>query len=738
MTLKKKDLSTGEFCKIFGMISVGVIIGVACGKSPLGMFVGAAGVVFLLFISLSMISYVVSPIKKTQQKGGSHLFFPIVILTQIFKYRLKSEEKNSMNEATEPVEEAQRPSTPLETVSSSRDPTVSHIRRIGDLFKDRTERVAFSIKDMTTQHWTTTKQFVSQAIFPRRNNMQVALPEENPQKVFGERSSSKGFLRRGIEKILYFGITAIRKDNILLVAEKGLPIGRLLPYGENWEDLLWDTLLLEAVHKGNVKKVKALMKVLTQEALYQYLCHKDFVEWGPLQWAAFYVKGDPKEENQKAILTALIKAIAPQVRVPLLCQLEYGFYLAFIDKMAIVQVMNCLSEEERYVFLSQVHPLWGDIPLMAFDCKEELEALLESCPNAPLWQYLTHKNCFGRTVFLEWLPCSDGLGSDAARMVDYLLSLVPEGQREALLAYHDQGKKAMWFAQANGLCNVVRLLEKYGIPRRVPKLSQIEKEAVVNRWRAIPLEEQQALFRRLQKEEDLRDLCRGRHRLKLDNMEEMDIMETWWEVMDAQRKDILFTALEEYNIPIPPHYIRHKEFIDTLSRWAVTEALGRLGVSVTEEEGLETLWGRLDAMKTNPTRKEERDKEQQEISKSIEAFWLCYGKHPAEILGVAKDKWYDEKERKKAFHRTMLEIHPDKNKEDVQAKEKAALVIAAYELYTKPEKRQRYLKGADLAYAKAGDEIRTQLEIDWKQTFARRRFRERIFAGSRSVVIVKS
>jgi len=72
-----------------------------------------------------------------------------------------------------------------------------------------------------------------------------------------------------------------------------------------------------------------------------------------------------------------------------------------------------------------------------------------------------------------------------------------------------------------------------------------------------------------------------------------------------------------------------------------------------------------------------------------EKFKELFGAYPLVVLGL-EDKYCTEGEIKKAYHIKMLKYHPDRNKKE-NAKDKAQKAASAYEFYTKPEVRKKYL-----------------------------------------------
>ena len=72
-----------------------------------------------------------------------------------------------------------------------------------------------------------------------------------------------------------------------------------------------------------------------------------------------------------------------------------------------------------------------------------------------------------------------------------------------------------------------------------------------------------------------------------------------------------------------------------------------------------------------------------------EKFKEMFGAYPLVVLGL-EDKYCTEGEIKKAYHIKMLKYHPDRNQKE-SAKEKAQKTASAYEFYTKPEARKKYL-----------------------------------------------
>lgn len=69
------------------------------------------------------------------------------------------------------------------------------------------------------------------------------------------------------------------------------------------------------------------------------------------------------------------------------------------------------------------------------------------------------------------------------------------------------------------------------------------------------------------------------------------------------------------------------------------------------------------------------------------AFVLC-GKDYYKLLGVSRNA--DEKQIKKAFKKMSLKYHPDKNKDNPDAKDKFVEIANAYETLMDPDKRQIY------------------------------------------------
>ena len=59
-----------------------------------------------------------------------------------------------------------------------------------------------------------------------------------------------------------------------------------------------------------------------------------------------------------------------------------------------------------------------------------------------------------------------------------------------------------------------------------------------------------------------------------------------------------------------------------------------------------------------------------------------------EILGVAKDA--NEAAIKKAYRKTAMKFHPDRNPGDSTAEEKFKEAAEAYEMLSDPQKRARY------------------------------------------------
>lgn len=72
-----------------------------------------------------------------------------------------------------------------------------------------------------------------------------------------------------------------------------------------------------------------------------------------------------------------------------------------------------------------------------------------------------------------------------------------------------------------------------------------------------------------------------------------------------------------------------------------------------------------------------------------EKFKEMFGAYPLVVLGL-EDKYCTEGEIKKAYHIKMLKYHPDRNQKE-SAKEKAQKTASAYEFYSKPETRKKYL-----------------------------------------------
>lgn len=570
-------------------------------------------------------------------------------------------------------------------------------------------------------------------------------------------------------KVLIAG--GLGRKRIIWLATKGVPVVSLLPYQEPVNH--WNTLL-RAVIDEDVEMVKTLLQILDQQMLQQYLVDKRGSRYNALQEATVRcVSYRDSRENSAEILTLLLKAIAPKERITLLNGIEYGFFLAFEGTKAVQFVMELLSEAERQALLDYRHPLWGDTLLMAACQKECVVAVLQYYPKEKLWEYLTYKNFFGRTAFMEFV-ISARSASHFSEWIESLIMFLPEAQRAAFFACHDQGKKAMWFAQAGGKSDIADVLEEYGISRVVPKPTVAEKEAMVAKWETMSLTDKEAFLQampesfgscsdtkesflkqlkgeeggRWQKLEDgflalkeeVREVRGVSEQWVLEELQSIDVelkriesskraevMNTLLrnlEHSEENAREAILSALENYEIPIPKGQIRLGEQQEIVRRWAVTERLEYYGECVVEETpSIEVLWDRLEIIKENPTRPEAIERVQEEVRKAIEGFRLRVGRHPAEVLHVEEGKGDNPKARQKGYHTTMLGCHPDRNPKDVRMQEEARLVTAAYELYKQSRRRMEYLEGIDLIKAQVDGEIKEQVETQSvRESGAKERF----------------
>ncbi|MCS5710537.1 J domain-containing protein [Candidatus Berkiella aquae] len=114
----------------------------------------------------------------------------------------------------------------------------------------------------------------------------------------------------------------------------------------------------------------------------------------------------------------------------------------------------------------------------------------------------------------------------------------------------------------------------------------------------------------------------------------------------------------------------------------LADADGRTGVkALLRKEGIE-----MPKLETSAKRSSKQLFEEWEAK---EKFKEMHGVYPLVALSL-EDKVCPEKEIKRAYHLKMFKYHPDRNKKE-NAKNKTQRTIAAYEFYSKPATRKKYL-----------------------------------------------
>lgn len=502
--------------------------------------------------------------------------------------------------------------------------------------------------------------------------------------------------------------------------------------------------LLEALNDDDMEEVEWMVKRTSREAFYDLLRRREPGEQSALEIVT-EITNDYRGKPKGALLSWFLEAIEPKARLSLLKELEYGFFLVSkgYDEEIITTVLNALPEEDRFDFLDQVHPQDVFTALIVAKNKKTAEVWLKHYPKDRLWDYATRRDLFGRTALIEFLWKEN---ENALQMMEYLITLFPEVQRKAFLDCFDQGKKAMWIAQADGQEKTAALLEKYGVPQVIPRVTGKEIADLTESWRLKEsewydffsiLQEKIVEYRARIVELGRRSGCASFGVFKTtpnDAEEERSILTEQrfiesiqrkydtlsreitlasitalvrgWEKMPVEERERELSFLEQSGLPIPKDLVRLETLQETLVTWHIIARLEEAGVTIPNGINTEAVL-------------EMRDKEL--LQRAIEGFYLLYGKDPAEILGISVSDEVNSKVIQKAYYKAIRKEHPDKRLEDPTAEEKAQLIIGAYMLYTRAESRRQYLPEKEKNILKREDELKAILEQkkeNWRYLFS--------------------
>lgn len=257
-----------------------------------------------------------------------------------------------------------------------------------------------------------------------------------------------------------------------------LPIGDWLKYEE--QDNFGMTSFSSAIEDKDFILLDRILKVCSQEALYRYLFMKDCVGIGPLQYAFFHYEKDTIASEK------ILRAIHPDKRLWILNHLTCGdnsqlviFWLINREKNAphCAKVLEMLPGKDKIHFMNQVDN-YGYSPIiiqaMCGNGWDRIKEFLDHYPKEHLLNYLNIKNDRGDTFLMMAVRHAWN------NYTDKIIELVTENQREAYLAKHNQGLKALLYAKSSSPCFYVNChintLEKYGIkvPNEYAHLSQWE------------------------------------------------------------------------------------------------------------------------------------------------------------------------------------------------------------------------------------------------------------------------
>lgn len=421
-----------------------------------------------------------------------------------------------------------------------------------------------------------------------------------------------------------FSVYMLGQNTLLWAATKGIPVGGWIIEGEDWSD----PLLNRAIGEGDLKKVENLIKMLPPHHLKQYLAHLNTAERPGLEEGLFALKiGLDLEEGSGR------KEDFTRRRIKILVHL--------IDAMPL---------EERLTWLSTQ----SDDFLMTLLRDGEISALLAQWPPEQLMECFRRKNSFGRTRLMEWVL------RNCPESVEQFLSLFPSDPRQRFLACQGQGEKAMWVAHALGHIQLIAVLEKYGVSSLSFRVSDEEKEIMLSEGRPLVQEK--------------RPKRNGEQRLIMPKELFAQIRELATEgpgmgIKDREKKA---ARLENWGITLPKNIIRFKTLLDTLEKWTVMAHLEQKGIPFSEVLSLEALKKKL-PWKINS----------REIEPQIKKFEATFGVHPAEAVGLPKEKREDLKaiEERLKYWLCVLERVPSDKKHAPRIAKTTEAMLTAHALY---------------------------------------------------------